>query len=81
MLAKMTVKECAELLGKSEQFIRLGLQRDELPFGHAVKMSSRWSYHISRHKVHKYVGLDYTSNDTNCIFKDETSINSSHFVL
>lgn len=52
----MKVKECAKLLGKSEQFIRIGLQRQLLPFGHAVKMSSKWTYHISEHKVHEYIG-------------------------
>jgi hypothetical protein len=61
MSAKMTVKECAELFEVSEQFIRLGLQRGELPFGHAVKMSSRWSYHISRHKVYQYLGIEHSA--------------------
>lgn len=28
----MTVKEAAKLLGKSEQFVRIGLQRGILPF-------------------------------------------------
>lgn len=65
MQVKMKVKECAELLGKTEQFIRLGLQRGELPFGYAVKMSSRWSYHISRYKVYEYLGLEFAINDTN----------------
>lgn len=52
----LKVVECARLLGKSEQFIRIGLQRGVLPFGYAVKMSSRWSYHISDAKVHEYLG-------------------------
>lgn len=52
----MTVKEAAKLLGKSEQFIRIGLQRGILPFGYAVKMSSKWTYHISDHKICEYVG-------------------------
>ena len=51
----MTVKEAAKLLGKSEQFIRIGLQRGILPFGHAVKMSSKWTYHISDFKVYEYL--------------------------
>ena len=54
----MTVKECAELLNKSQQFVRIGLQRGALPFGYAVKLSSRWTYHISAHKVYEYLGLD-----------------------
>lgn len=53
----MTVKECAELMQKSQQFIRIGLQRGSLPFGYAVKMSSRWTYHISAHKVREYLGI------------------------
>lgn len=53
----MSVKECAELLGKSEQWVRVGLQRGRLPFGYAVKLSSRWSYHISKHQVHQYLGM------------------------
>jgi len=52
----MTVAECAKLMGKSPQFIRVGLQRGILPFGYAVKMSSKWTYHISEHKVLDYLG-------------------------
>ena len=52
----MKVKEAAKLLGKSEQFVRIGLQRGILPFGYAVKMSSKWRYHISEHKVLEYLG-------------------------
>lgn len=64
MQAKMKVKECAELLGVSEQFVRLGLQRGRLPFGHAVKLSSRWTYHISRFQVYEYLGLQHTVQNT-----------------
>ena len=52
----MKVSECTKLLGKSEQFIRIGLQRGILPFGTAIKMSSKWTYHISDAKVHEYLG-------------------------
>lgn len=47
----MKVKEAEKLFGKSEQFVRIGL-----PFGYAVKMSSKWSYHISDFKVYEYFG-------------------------
>lgn len=50
------MKEAAKLLGKSEQFVRIGLQRGILPFGYAVKMSSKWTYHISEHMVFEYLG-------------------------
>lgn len=56
MIVTMTVKEAAKLLGKSEQFVRIGLQREILPFGYAVKMSSKWTYHISEYKIYEYIG-------------------------
>lgn len=52
----MTVAECARLLDKSPQFVRVGLQRGILPFGYAIKMSSKWTYHISAAKVYEYLG-------------------------
>jgi len=45
----LTVKQTAQLMDKSEQFIRIGLQSNIFPFGHAVKLSTKWTYHISRH--------------------------------
>ena len=52
----MKVSECAKLLGKSEQFIRISLHRSILQFGTAIKMSSKWTYHISGAKVMEYLG-------------------------
>lgn len=52
----MTVKQAAKILGKSPQFVRIGLQRGVLPIGTAVKMSSRWTYYISEEQLKKYVG-------------------------
>lgn len=47
----ITVKETSEIMGMSQQFVRLGLQRGILPFGYAIKMSSKWTYHISKNKL------------------------------
>lgn len=52
----MKIAEAAELLGKSKQFLRIGLQRGIFPFGYAVKMSSKYTYHISRKKLYEYIG-------------------------
>jgi hypothetical protein len=41
----------------SEQFVRIGLQRGNLPFGYAVKMSSKWTYYIDSDKFKKETGL------------------------
>lgn len=52
----MTVKEAAEILGKSQQFIRVGLQKGILPFGSAVKMSTKWCYYISPARLDEFIG-------------------------
>lgn len=54
----LTVKEAAKLMGKTENFIRIGLQRKLLPFGFAVKTGKeRWSYFISRPKFEASTGI------------------------
>jgi len=56
------VSEAAKIIGKSEQFVRIGLQQKILPFGYAVKMSSVWTYHISPKKLEEYVGGETHEN-------------------
>lgn len=57
-MGNVSVKQAAETLGKSQQFVRVGLQRGLLPIGTAVKMSSVWTYHISAKLLKKYIGED-----------------------
>jgi len=54
-LKNVSVAMAAKLLGKSKQFIRVGLQQGTLPFGVAVKTSNRFSYHISPKKLNDYI--------------------------
>ena len=54
-LRNVSVAECAKILGKSEQFVRVGLQQGVLPFGVAVRTSSKYSYHISPKKLNEYM--------------------------
>ena len=54
----MSIDVAAELMGKSKQFIRLGLQRGEFSFGTAIKMSSKYTYYISPSKFYEYIGVD-----------------------
>lgn len=51
----MNVREAARILNVSQQFIRIGLQQQRLPIGTAVKMSTRWTYHISEKKLYEYI--------------------------
>lgn len=54
----ISVKKAAEIMGKSQQFVRVGLQKGLLPFGTAVKLSSMWTYYISPKKFYEYVGIE-----------------------
>ena len=54
---RISVSKAAELLGASEQFIRLGLQQGTLKFGMAVKMSSQWTYVITKQKFEEVTGI------------------------
>lgn len=50
------VSEAARMLGKSQQFVRVALQRGAVPFGFAVRVSAgRWNYHISPGKLEEYM--------------------------
>lgn len=59
----MTVKEVAELLGKTQQTIRIGLQLGVLPFGTAYKTNPEnksYTYIIFPEKVREYIGVKET---------------------
>ena len=59
MKNNLSVKEAAELMGASIQFIRIGLRKGVLPFGTAVQLSGKkYTYHISRHKFNEYMGIE-----------------------
>lgn len=53
----ISVKQAAKLLGVSQQFVRIGLQRGILPFGSAVKLSTRWTYYVSLARLYEYAGI------------------------
>ena len=52
---KISVAECAKILGKSEQFVRVALQTGVAPFGMAVKKKTKYDYHISPKLLNEYV--------------------------
>ena len=54
-MSRVTVKEAAELMNCSEQFIRIGLQRGNLPFGVCVKTSTKYTYYIPRERLNAYL--------------------------
>ena len=54
-MKKFGIAQAAALMGVSPQFVRIGLQTGKLPFGTAVKMSSRWTYYINEEKFLAYI--------------------------
>lgn len=58
LIGKITVVEAAKILHVSDQFVRIGLQRNVLPIGTALKMSSKWTYQISPAQLATYSGAD-----------------------
>ncbi len=56
MSERVKVSEAARVMGVSEQFIRIGMQRGTLPIGQAVKMSSKWTYYISPKLLEQFTG-------------------------
>lgn len=58
MIAQMTVKEAAQAMGKTEQFIRIGLQQNRFPWGYAVKMGGEHSYFINKKKFQEVEGYE-----------------------
>lgn len=62
----MKVSECARIMGKSDQFVRLGIQRKEFPFGTAVKVSgNRYNYHIAPKAFWDYMGGEPDEDQSN----------------
>lgn len=58
-LRKISTKDAAKCLGKSEQFVRVGLQRGYLDFGVAVPgTGTRWNYDIRPEKLRAYAGSE-----------------------
>ena len=65
---KVTIKKAANLMGTSEQFVRIGLRNNRVPFGSAVKLSSKWIHYISPRLFYQYIDNKKEQSRTiNCI--------------
>ncbi|MDD2208151.1 MAG: hypothetical protein PHG03_00100 [Bacilli bacterium] len=66
----VSVKKTSELMGVSEQYVRIGLQKERLPFGTAVQISEKqWTYHISPGLLAIYLtGKEGENNEKQQIF-------------
>lgn len=57
MLKNVPVVLAAKFMDKCPQFVRIGLQRDLLPFGRAIKMSKQYTYYINPMQFCEYIGI------------------------
>ena len=54
----LSTKRAAELMGVSQQFVRVGIQQGLLPFGTALKIhGGRYTYFISKQKFTEHTGI------------------------
>ncbi len=55
---KLTTAKVARILKKSDEFIRVCLQKGLFPFGYAVKLPGRkkYNYYINTEEFNKYIG-------------------------
>lgn len=56
----ISIEEVAKILGKTRQFVRIGIQRGILPFGVAMKMPNRknYTYHIAPNAFYDYLKIN-----------------------
>ena len=55
---RLTIKDAAKLMGVSEQFVRIALQRGILPWGYAVQITGKkYTYFFSKEKFTDHTGL------------------------
>ena len=76
-MKKITVKRAAQLLGKSELFVRECMRRGDLPIGTATKLpgSEKWNFSISPKALADYMGCSvselYGEAPETCLFSEE----------
>lgn len=60
MSKRLTTQKVARIMQKSDEFVRVGLQRGFLPFGYAVKLPNRhkYTYYINQKQFEEYLGVD-----------------------
>lgn len=52
---RITVHEAAEILGVSEQAVRIGIRNGSLPIGTCIKAKHRWNYIIPQKRFEAFV--------------------------
>ena len=53
----ISIKKAADLMGISQQFLRVLIQNDKLPFAAAVKTKSQYQYYINSIGLAEHIGI------------------------
>ena len=56
-MKKITPSQAAAVMGCSPQFVRIGMQRNQLDIGDAVKLSTMWTYNMVPAKLAARQGI------------------------
>lgn len=59
-MVKVSITTAARLMNKGQQFVRIALQRNLVPFGFAVKLQEdgdRYDYYINTAQFCEYLGI------------------------
>lgn len=71
----ISIKEASELMGKSPQYIRIGLQRGILPIGNAIlNPGGKYTYYISPKLFEEYTGIKVQKKENIEPTKSENSL-------
>ena len=76
-MKKITVKRAAQLMGKSELFVRECIRTGRLDIGTATKLpdSEKWNFSISPQGLADYLGCSvaelYGESSETCLFSEE----------
>lgn len=62
-IRNVPVKVAAEIMGKSQQYIRESLKKGTLPIGNANKVKNKYSYYISPKLLFEMTGVDVNADE------------------
>ena len=54
----ISVAEASKLIGKSQQWVRIAMQRNIINIGVCIKNGEKWDYYINPTLLYKFIGKE-----------------------
>ena len=54
----MTIEQASKLIGKSQQWVRIAMQRKIINIGYCIKNGEKWDYYINPTLLYKFIGKE-----------------------